>query len=1533
MLRTAGLVSFISFFSLALGNPKAPELNTNYGRIPLVFEENRGQASPRVRFLARGAAYSIFITDREATLSLRHAGSEAKVSVRLAGAHPRSAPQAEDLHESYSNYFIGNDPSKWLRGIRHFGRVRVPQSKNGIDIVYKANRQQLEFDLNVPARADTSDLRLHFDGAESLTIDQNGDLVIHTLAGDLREHAPVAWQQVEGQNRPVQVRHSLYGRQDVVFKLGEYDRNFPLVIDPVVSYSTYLGGSSDDLSAGIAVDSSGYAYVTGNTYSADFPATSGTIHGAPDVFIAKLNTDGSALVYATFIGGSGNDQAGSITVDDNGNALITGRTASPDFPIVFGGGSSYVSSQDVFITKVNSSGAIAASRYLSAENSLGTGIAVDSAGNAYVTGVTSSATFPTTAGSLMTVLPNLSIAAFVVKLDSSLNLIYGTYLGGSNHDSSDAIAIDSSGHAYVTGATGSIDFPTTRGAFKTVLKEGTINAYVTELSSEGNGLVYSTYLGGSNSDSAGGIALDAAGNAYVAGIATSPDFPTTSGAYSTSKPSAGFTATGFVAKVNAGGATLGFSTFLGGNNTDGCSAIAVDASGNVFVLGQTYSPNFPTTPGALKTQPSTTGDSWAPDLFLSEFNPAGSSLIYSTYIGTIALDNLGGLALDANRGVYVEGDTQSLNYPTTASSFQPASKEVNDSLSVFVTKIDFSSPTLCNIVLSSNSVSVPGSGGPGSFTFTAAAGCPWELTSDFFITVIGAHSGFGGGTINYSIEPNPSTYATMTGTIRVNGGTLNPGTNIFTVNQGAWSCTEPVFSPPSVSFNAPGGTQNVSVNLPSGCSWNLANQAPWVTLTNSENPSGPGTLTLNTAPNSYSARQGTITIATKSIPVSQAGGTCTLTLDTAGVNVPAQTTESSVGFTTGLTCGWGAYSTVPWLEVYSTSGQGNGSVYYRAAGNPGTVARSGSLLIGDQTFSVTQAAGPGAIPTSYNWTQYTAYGPGLALGDGGPVGSAGVDEPFQMAFDTEGNLYIADSGNLRIRRVDVNGVITTFAGGGGSFSSIGDGGPPTSAYLVVPRGVAVDGSGNVYITEVEGQRIRKVSNNVISTIAGTGTAGFNGDSQQASTAMIFAPDGIVLDSFGNIYFADTGNQRIRKITQAGIISTIGGTGTQGFGGDGGAATAAQLNNPTSLSIDSAGNLYFVDSNNARVRKISTGGIITTVAGNGTYGVSGDGGPATSASLNFDGSGALTVDASGSIYLDGDTVQKVTPDGIIHTISTLNTVSGANGVVADSLGNVFAGAMFAIYELTPAVKAPANAGIFRQGFLWVLDVDGNQKMNIPPDSVFAFGGIPGDIPITGDWNGDGRTKIGIYRSSNGLWILDTNGNGVIDAGDAVFNLHIGTSPGDIPVVGDWNGDGRSKVGYFRQGFLWILDTNGNHTFDQSDQVYAFGGIAGDVPVVGDWTGTGTSKIGIFRQGFLWILDANGNGNIDGPDFIFAYGGIPGDVPVVGDWTGAGITQVGIFRQGFLWALDANGNHQIDGPNVDYIFGYGGIPGDKPVVGKW
>lgn len=244
---------------------------------------------------------------------------------------------------------------------------------------------------------------------------------------------------------------------------------------------------------------------------------------------------------------------------------------------------------------------------------------------------------------------------------------------------------------------------------------------------------------------------------------------------------------------------------------------------------------------------------------------------------------------------------------------------------------------------------------------------------------------------------------------------------------------------------------------------------------------------------------------------------------------------------------------------------------------------------------------------------------------------------------------------------------------------------------------------------------------------------------------------------------------------------------------------------------------------------------------------------------------------------------------------------------------------------------SEGGVFRDGFLWILDADGNYQFDSPPDDVYAFGGVPGDIPITGDWNGSGKTKIGIYRPGNGLFILDYNGDGVFDAGDKVFNLGIGQQPGDVPVAGDWNGSGTTKVGLFRDGFFWILDTNGDEKFDTGDQSFAFGGVAGDVPVVGDWNGSGTSKVGVFRAGFLWVLDTNGDHVFDAGDQVFAYGGISGDVPVVGDWNGDGRGKVGIFRDGFLWVLDTNGTQMFDGG--DQVFAYGGITGDVPVVGKW
>jgi uncharacterized repeat protein (TIGR01451 family) len=288
--------------------------------------------------------------------------------------------------------------------------------------------------------------------------------------------------------------------------------------------------------------------------------------------------------------------------------------------------------------------------------------------------------------------------------------------------------------------------------------------------------------------------------------------------------------------------------------------------------------------------------------------------------------------------------------------------------------------------------------------------------------------------------------------------------------------------------------------------------------------------------------------------------------------------------------------------------------------------------------------------------------------------------------------------------------------------------------------------------------------------------------------------------------------------------------------------------------------------------------------------------------------------------------------------TVNVASNAGTPLSNSVSVSGGGSVSAsvsdsttIIVRTPA--GPYKVGVFRSGFFWLLDQDGNQQFNAPPDRAFAFGGIPGDIPITGDWNGSGTSKVGVYRSSNGLFILDYDGDGQLTAADKVFNLGVGTQVGDLPVVGDWNGDGRSKVGIFRQGFFWILDMNGNGAFEQGiDSAFAFGGVAGDVPIVGDWNGTGTSKVGVFRAGFLWILDTNNSHAIDGDDQIFPFGGIPGDVPIVGDWNGDGRTKVGVFRMGFFWVLDTNGNQLFD-TGTDQAFAFGGIAGDKPVVGKW
>jgi Beta-propeller repeat len=461
----------------------------------------------------------------------------------------------------------------------------------------------------------------------------------------------------------------------------------------MLAYSTYLGGSDSEHALGIAVDAAGSAYLTGDTGSADFPTVPGALdtsyNGTGDAFVTKLAPNGASLVYSTYLGGRGADGGLGIAVDGAGSAYLTGYTGSADFPTTPGAlDTSFNGFDDAFVTKLASNGAkLLYSTYLGGSdgNDIGYGIAIGAADSAYVTGYTSSANFPTTPGAFDTSLN--SFDAFVTKLaPDGRSLAYSTYLGGSATDLGFGIAVDAARSAYVTGETVSLDFPTTPGAFGSSLDLAQ-DAFVTKLAPNGASLVYSSYLGGSSYDNGVGVAVDAAGSAYLTGQTQSVDFPTTPGAFDTSADGADE----FVTKLAPDGASLVYSTYLGGGGGEYSFGIAVDGAGSAYVTGQTSSDNFPTTPGALSS--SLDGPT---DAFATKLVPSGASLAYSTYLGGSSFDGGGGaIAVDAAGSAYVTGQTQSVDFPTTPGAFDTS---LNGCCDAFVTKLELPAPAVTVLI-------------------------------------------------------------------------------------------------------------------------------------------------------------------------------------------------------------------------------------------------------------------------------------------------------------------------------------------------------------------------------------------------------------------------------------------------------------------------------------------------------------------------------------------------------------------------------------------------------------------------------------------------------------------------------------------------------------------------------------------------------------------------------------------------------------------------------------------------------------------
>lgn len=718
--------------------PSSQTLVSAYGRLPLSFEVNQGQTDERVKFMARGGGYTLFLTGNQAVLSLkgsrrdsapgqelkpaRIASTDPPVVLRMSLVGANTAAKLTGLDElpGKSNYFIGNDPRKWRINVANYAKVKYENIYPGVDLVYYGNQGKLEYDFVVQPGADPNRIALDVGAGstpgrgelqgEPPRIDGSGDLVIEYGHDQIRFGKPLIYQPAVNEGHPI--KHFIAGNYAVKdgrisFYVAIFDKTRPLVIDPTLTYSTYLGGSNGDEGNGVAFDVSGHAYISGYTQSADFPTTPGafqTVIQQTDAFVTKLNAVGSALIYSTYLGGSNSDIGRAIAVDASGNAYVTGATSSSDFPTTPGAFQTALagSYQNAFVTKLNATGSgLLYSSYLGGSNDINQayGIAIDTSDNAYVAGTTDSSDFPTTPGAFQTTLVDNGTCltgvcpdSFVTKVNATGSaLVYSTYLGGSGQDYGYSVALNPSADAYVIGVTSSSDFPVTPGAFETT--GGGTRAFVSEFNASGSGLIYSTYLGGLAYGQA--IAVDSVGNAYATGFAGA-GFPTTPGAFQTTS-NGGYHA--FVTKLNPAGSALVFSTYLGGTKTDNGLGIAVRASGNAVVTGFTFSSDFPTTSGAFQTTFAASGSGKCPlaagidagcNAFVTELNSAASGLVYSTYLGGSIGDGAQAIAVDALGEAYVTGSTFSPDFPTTSGAFQTTFIGKNKFFGeAFVAKFDF----------------------------------------------------------------------------------------------------------------------------------------------------------------------------------------------------------------------------------------------------------------------------------------------------------------------------------------------------------------------------------------------------------------------------------------------------------------------------------------------------------------------------------------------------------------------------------------------------------------------------------------------------------------------------------------------------------------------------------------------------------------------------------------------------------------------------------------------------------------------------
>jgi hypothetical protein len=817
-------------------------------------------------------------------------------------------------------------------------------------MIFHGSQSSLEYDFVVSPGADPNHIELKFTGASSLKLEGGGDLIVTTAGGlSLTQHAPVLYQEEDGVRRQVAGSYIIRGKNRVGFRVGAYVRSRTLVIDPVVGYSARFGGQTSGYPFSIAVDAAGNAYVTGSTAEMpNLPLLPGSFQSNSNAqspaFVYKLNSTGTDFVYTTLIGGSSGQYGSAVAVDTDGNVYVTGSTGSADFPVTPGAFQTTLSSTSghVFVLKLNAAGnallyaTFIGGNYPDTPNA----IAIDATGNAYITGTTESSTFPVTPGAFESSIgANSAGDTFVTKLNSTgTALVYSTYLGGQAGNS---IAVDSNGNAYIAGITWPwLTFTVTPGAFQTTGGEG----FVTKLDPTGSSLVYSTFFDSGTGNSPSGIAVDAAGNAYVAGnggagiLGAPVQFGPQNHVY--------------VAKLNPAGSALSYLTSVGGSVAEQSTGMALDAAGNVYVTGWSESFDFPLlSPVQTFGPPADEGFKTA---IVFKLDPTGN-LAYSTYFGS-DYDTASAIAVDSNSNAYITGAALSTLFPVT-----PGAIDQESDGDIFVAQL--SSTQACSFTFSSTSVQETIAGGDYIMAVTAPSGCNWIALSDQpWMTVTSASAGAGSGAVFYSVQPNPSPARTATLSI---GGT-------------PISVSQPNGCVYSLSTNllriAPSGgtfTELLELSTGSGCLYTISNVPAWMSIFGESPDGGSTSLGLQFSSNvGAPPRSALMTIAGLPFAVDQGGAAdCLFSIHPNSIASPPSGSSGSFTVGTASECYWAAASDSAWLQATSLEsslgansivGAGDGTVYFSATGNATNSPRSGTLTIGNKTFTVTQSAGPPA---------------------------------------------------------------------------------------------------------------------------------------------------------------------------------------------------------------------------------------------------------------------------------------------------------------------------------------------------------------------------------------------------------------------------------------------------------------------------------------------------------------------------------------------------------------------------------------------